>query len=602
MKRRHSRSGFWMAAIGLLAAGGAAACTRRPVGATPGQPSGTGGVGGQNATGPGLGGSGGLPGNGTGDTAGVGITMDGTPPAESSGVLVMRTLSNREYDHMLADLLGDTTAPAESGHAPSRDTPNAVGYVAPGSVSDPQVEFYRQTADGVVDRALQALAAGRTAGKLVIPCQTPADSSAELTCATQLVASFGREAYRRPVAVSEQDTLLNVFSSVRALGLTFTESIGAMVKVMIQSPNFLYHWEIGPTAPTVGADGLAPLTPWQLASRLASLLWETMPDDTLLQAAQSGQLATPAQVAAQVTRMLADDRAANGLFSFHAQWLFNFGVQPRDLAEPLKKSSPLYTDSVATSIDAELARFVSSIYAGDGTLESLFTAPYTYVNHDLAALYGVPDPGTSFAKAVLDPTERGGILTQTAFLATLAHDGEDDPVFRGLSIYLKVLCGSISSPHSTLPPVASMAKGTTRQSYEAQGAADCASSCHTMFEPAGFAFEHYDGIGSYRTTDLGQPVDSTGSLVTPAGATITFQNAMDLSKQLAQSPEVRACMDRQWTRYILGRAESSAEAGSMSMAYQKAAAKPGFSLRELLVSLLQSKAFMYRQPSSGETL
>ena len=205
-------------------------------------------------------------------------------------------------------------------------------------------------------------------------------------------------------------------------------------------------------------------------------------------------------------------------------------------------------------------------------------------------------------KTVVDPTERGGVFTQAAFLATLARDGQDDPVLRGLSIYLRVLCGSITSPHDTLPPVTLIANATTRQSYEALGAADCASSCHTIFDPAGFAFENYDGIGRYRATEAGQPVDSAGSLVTPAGATISFHDALDLSKQLAESAEARACVERQWTRYILGRAESSAEAASMALAYEKAAATPGFSLRDLLVSLLQSKAFMYRQPSAGESL
>ena len=75
-----------------------------------------------------------------------------------------------------------------------------------------------------------------------------------------------------------------------------------------------------------------------------------------------------------------------------------------------------------------------------------------------------------------------------------------------------------------------------------------------------------------------------------------------MSKQLAQSAEAQACIDCQWTRYILGRAEADAEAGSMSMAYQKAASTAGFSLRDMLSSLLQSKAFLYRQPSPGEAL
>ncbi|HVV16292.1 MAG TPA: DUF1592 domain-containing protein [Polyangia bacterium] len=591
---RDLRGVWWLTAIVMAA--GVTACSGS-FGGSAANKSGAGGTG-TSATGTGA-----TPADG-GVTQDVAIATTGTPPAEKAGVLMMRRLIYREYDHMLADLLGDTTAPAEGGWA--ADAPNAVGYVAPSSVADVQVDLYNQTANSVVDTAMQAVAAGKTAGKLStsLPstCRTPSGAAAETTCATQFITTFGLSAYRRPLADAEQSDLLTLFSTVRGLGLSFTASVGAVVKAMLQSPNFLYHWEIGPTTPKVGADGLVPLTSWQIASRLASALWETMPDDTLLQAAQSGQLSTPAQVSSQVTRMLADGRAANGLFSFHEQWLFQFGSQGRDLTQPLSKSSPLYTDAVASGIQTEFADFVTSVYAGDGTLQSLFTAPYAFVNKDLGAIYGVAGPATGFAKVSLDPAKRGGIFTQTAFLATMAGDSEDNPVYRGLSIYLKVLCGTVGQEPAVVPAVNFTPNGTTRQMFAAHGQSACAAMCHARFDPPGFAFENYDGLGQYRTTEAGQNVDSTGSFVTPGGATITFQNALDLSKQLAQSAEAQACVDRQWTRYLLGRAETDSEAGSMSVAYQKAAATTGFSVRDMLSSLLQSKAFLYRQPSPGEAL
>jgi hypothetical protein len=610
------RSSLFLLMAGLFSAGTLVACVGHiggsaetgTGGGTPGAggggpSSGSGGTNGGGATGGTTADGGGSnPTTGSGGTPGVAIVTTGTAPAESAGMLVMRRLTYREYDHMLADLLGDTTAPAEGGNAWSPDAPNAVGYVAPASVADLQVALYNQTANTVVETALQAVAAGKTAGKLSIPCKTPTTSAAETTCATQFITSFGLEAYRRPVASAEQTDLLALFTKVRGLGLSFNESIGAIVKSMIQSPNFLYHWEIGPTKPVVGSDGLVPLTPWQLASRLASTIWETTPDDTLLQAAQAGQLTTPAQVASQVTRMLADPRSANGLFYFNEQWLFNFGSQGRDLTQPLTKSSPLFTAAVAQGIATEFSDFVSSVYTGDGTLKSLFTAPYTYVNRDLGAIYGVTGPATGFAKVSLDATKRGGIFTQTAFLATLASDGADNPIYRGLSIYLKVLCGTMGSPPANVPAVTFIANGTTRQSYDAHGMSGCAAGCHNLFDPPGFSFENFDGNGSYRTTDANQPVDATGSFVTPANATIIFQNALDLSTQLAQSAEAQTCVDRQWTRFILGRSETAAESGSMSLAFQKAAATTGFSLRDLMATLIQSKAFMYRLPSPGEAI
>jgi Protein of unknown function (DUF1592)/Protein of unknown function (DUF1588)/Protein of unknown function (DUF1595)/Protein of unknown function (DUF1585) len=588
---------------GLLSTAAIAACTGT-IGIGDKVPtSGTGSVSGN----PGLGGVPGTP-SGVGgllDSRGytVPIATTGTPPAESAGTLVMRRLSYVEYDHMLADLLGDTTAPAEGGNAWSPDAPNAVGYVAPSSVADLQVDLYNQTADSVVDTAMKALAAGKPAGLLSIPCKTaPTTAAAETTCATQFITAFGLQAFRRPIATAEQTDLLALFTKVRGLGLSFNDSLGAVAKGMIQSPSFLYHWEIGPTKPVVGADGLVALTPWQVASRLASTLWQTMPDDTLIQAAQAGRLSTQADVTAQVTRMLSDARAANGLFNFHAQWLFNFGSQGRDLTQALTKSNPMFTPAAAQAVQTEFTMFLSSVYAGDGTLQSLFTAPYSFINHDLGAIYGVPGPATGFAKVALDPAQRGGIFTQTAFLATLANDGSDNPVYRGLSVYLKVLCGAVGSPPANVPAVTFKANGTTRQSYDAHGSSSCSMACHGLFDPPGFAFENYDGVGAYRTTDKGLPVDSTGTLVTPANGTVSFQNALDLFKQLAQSTEAQSCVDRQWTRFMMGRSETTAEAGSMALAFQKASATPGFSVRDLMTSLVTSKAFMFRAPSAGEAL
>jgi hypothetical protein len=609
------RSSFVIA--GLLSVGALAACTgqisnQKTGGAGSSQGQGSTGLGSGGTTGvtAGTGGTGVA--NATGGSAGTGSTLPPPPavlitttapfPAESAGTLPMRRLTLREYDHMLADLVGDTTAPAEGANAWSPDAPNAVLFVAPTSTPDLFVNLYNQTADTVVDTALAAIAAGKTAGKMSIPCTNPANTAAETTCATQFITTFGLSAYRRPIAAAEQTDLLTLFSTVRGLGQTFTQSIGAMVKGMLQSPNFLYHWEIGPTAPVVGSDGLVPLTSWQVASRLASSIWEAEPDTTLLTAAQAGTLNTPAAVTTQAMRMLADPRAANGLFYFHEQWLFEFGSQGRDLTTLLTKSNPLFTASAAAGVQTEFTQFLSSVYTGDGTLQTLFTAPYTFANHDLAAIYGVTGPATGFAQVQLNPAQRSGIFTQTAFLATMASDGIDNPVYRGLSIYLKVLCGAVGSPPAVVPAVNFIANGTTRQSYEAHGSSLCANACHGLFDPAGFAFENYDGIGAYRTTDANLPVDATGTFPTPGGATLAFQNAVDLSQQLAKSAEAQTCVDRQWTRYLLGRPETMAEAGSMDLAAQKANATAGYSLRDMVTSLLSSKALLYRLPSAGETL
>jgi hypothetical protein len=526
----------------------------------------------------------------------------------------MRRLTYREYDHMMTQLLGDTTSPASGADGWSPDTPAATGFLSPNSVASYHVVEYNQTASALVDKAIAALAAGQKTGKFVLPtgCSAPTTTQ-ETSCATKFITSFGLQAYRRPVAADEQTDLLALFSSVRATagaGLSFVDSIGALAKAMLQSPNFLYHWELGPTKPAVGSDGLVPLTPWQTASRLASALWESMPDDALFTAAQNGQLATASQIASQVTRMLADPQAAQSLYSFHLQWLFNMGFHVTDLAAVAAKPNSPLTAAAAAGLETEFTQFLSSVYAppGDGTLGTLYTAPYAFVNKDLAAIYGVAGPATGFAKVSLDPTQRAGIFTQVAFLAGIEDSVADNPIYRGLAIYTKALCGHIAGPPANVPSVNFMPGGTTRQAYEAHGLSACANSCHGLFDPPGFAFENYDGAGRYRSMDGSLPVDATGTFPSPllsagmGGTTFTFSNAVELAKQLAASAEAQSCVARQWTRYFLGRMEDQPDLGSLQVAYHAGAATPGFSLRDMLSSLLSSRAFLFRQPSAGEPL
>jgi len=534
----------------------------------------------------------------------VPISVTGPAIAESAGTLVMRRLTYREYDHIVAELLGDTTSPASGANPWSPDAPANTGFVSPNSVSSYHVVEYNQTADALVDAAVQALAAGQNTGKFVLPAGCTAPSDTQVTgCATQFITTFGLHAYRRPVSTDEQTDLLTLFSTVRKDdSFSFIDSIGAVTKAMLQSPNFLYHWELGPTKPVKGADGLIPLSQWQTASRLATSLWESMPDDTLLTAAQAGQLATPAQIVAQAQRMIADPRAAQSLYSFHLQWLFNMGFHVTDLGTISAKDNSLLTTAAAQGLQTEFTQFISSVYAppGDGTLNTLYTAPYAFVNKDLAAIYGVAGPDSGFAKVSLDPTQRAGIFTQVAFLAGIQDTIADNPVYRGLAIYTKALCGTMGAPPANVPGVNFTPGGTTRQAYDAHGSSACARACHSVFDPPGFAFENYDGIGQYRTTDNSLPVDASVTL-TLDGASQTVADARGLLGLLATSDETQACFTRQWFRYALGRLDSTDDASSVNTAGRTFKTATG-DIRELVVGLSTSRTFRYRTPATGEVL
>lgn len=528
----------------------------------------------------------------------TGAVMDPPKPGvisvESAGVMPLRRLTHREFSNTMAELLGDTTKP---GSKFEPDGPGPGGFEAPGTVAT-------ETARGYMEAAEALAAAALTGKKITIPCNAPADAAAETTCVTTLVKEFGAKAYRRDLLTSEVDDLVKLFQTAKTAGATFQEAVPAVVEAMLQSPNLLYHWELGdqPSVRDPENPALVALTADQLASRLSYFLWESPPDAALQMAAKSGQLATPEGLKAQAARLLTDDtRARRALYSFHKQWLHMDTL-----------------DDIELPLGQELENFVASVFvAGDGTLKSLLTAPYTFANASTAPEYGLTVNGSGFTQVQLDPTQRVGVLMQVPFLRT---NGNAAPVRRGLAVYKQLLCGSVPLPAGNIPMVEADTPDstlTTRERFAKHADLACATGCHAIFDPWGFALESFDSIGHYRTQEKGKPVDVTGlpqgadkviGGTTPKGAVIPFKNGIEMLTALSANEEVSWCTSRHWSRFMLGRMDGDADVGAMSNAYLAAAYQTdrltarAFSVKDFLVSIVGTKAFRYRTPSAGETL
>jgi hypothetical protein len=516
--------------------------------------------------------------------------------ASVPGTAPVRRLTKLEYDNTLHDLLGITMPASKTAGVEDTESGQA-GFVRGGSITGgDDVRNFMAASSQVLEAGL--------AGKLgmLLPCSpVPTAAAEQEACAKKFIDQFGKRAFRRPLTMREASLALDLYKAQRGpdVGGTFEEAIGDLVSAFIQSPQFLYHWELGAQNPLKDGN-LIRYNAYEIASRLSYLFWATMPDDKLMAAADANALTTPEQIALQAKRLLADSRAKAGLADFHLQWL-----EIGDLTKiPKDDTVTNYSPAVAQAMLNETRDFVSSVFQsdkGDGKLETLLTSTSTVADPSVAKIYGATMSGTGAQPLTLNPMQRAGILTQLSFLTARADTGDSHPVKRGDTFLRRLFCMELAVPTNLMiPPVADPVPGgaTTRQRFEMHKQPDCVG-CHNMIDPIGFAFESYDAIGAYRTKDQGKDIDTAGSVSLPSGTTLKFRDALDLTAQVAKLPEVQECVTNQWMRYMLGRREVDGEKPSLAVV-QDLFKRSGFDFRELLVGMTRTRSFTHRTASPGE--
>ncbi len=526
--------------------------------------------------------------SGTGGSSGTG----GAGDPNAAGVLPLRRLTSREYLNTARDLLGDSTLGAADVPGESDDlSNNAFPFRQPNVIG---------TLDaGNLQAAAEALATNiATKLSTVLPC-TPANAAAEAACATQFITTFGAKAYRRPLGTTEVNDLTTLYQTARStLSLDFNGAIDMLIEAMLQAPGFVYHWEMDPGA-AIKDGSVVQLGNYQVANRLSYFLWGTMPDQTLFAAAAAGQLATADGIQAQAERMLMDSKAKDMIADFIDDWLDVNVISSRP-KDPNIYS--MWNQDLATDMENEFRSYGSGAVLGTGLFSDLLTGPNSSVNQALATIYGVTGvTGTTPQPVTFDSTQRGGLLTLAGFLTVTGATDGSSPVRRGHAVLTRLLCNVLPNPPANVPPPKPPTAGlTTRQRFLEHDQNACTGSCHSAMDPIGFGFEHYDGVGEYRTTDQSLPVDASGSIVLD-GQTQTFTDALGLASMLAQSPQVQECFATQWMRYALNRWDTSADLASIQGATSTFQAG-GLNMRDLIAAVATSRTFRYRTPGAGEIL
>jgi hypothetical protein len=391
---------------------------------------------------------------------------------------------------------------------------------------------------------------GDTPSRRRILLCTPSGEVDALPCATRILTSLTRRAYRRPVTPADLASPLKFYRQGSAAG-GFEGGIEMALRAVLVSPEFLFRVEQDPLK--VRPNNAYRVSALELASRLSFFLWSSIPDDELLDAAVSGRLATSAGLEKQTRRMLADERSRALVDNFAGQWLY---LRNLDSAHPDMRLFAGFDDNLRQAFRKETELFFNSVAREDRSVLELLSANYTFLNQRLAEHYGVPNVyGSRFRRVTFPPdSPRGGLLGQGSVLTVTSYATRTSPVQRGKWILANLLGIPPPPPPATVPPLTEhegVGKTVTMRERMAEHRANPAcAGCHQLMDPVGFSLENYDAVGRWRTAEDGQRIDASGGL--PDGG--KFEGVAGLRRALLARPDVFArTFAEKLLTYALGR-------------------------------------------------
>jgi hypothetical protein len=373
------------------------------------------------------------------------------------------------------------------------------------------------------------------------PClgQSPVTAA----CGQMFVTNYGAKLFRRAVTSAEATSYAGFLTSQIMAGDPVATAVASTLQVMIMSPNFAFRTELGNSQP-----GTVNLTNDEIASLLSYSIADVPPDAQL----SSAQLSDPAVRTAQAERLAALPGAKTKLNDFWSEYLA-IGDKPT-------------TVGIDQSMWTEATTFFSKVvWDNSGTLNDLLTAPYTWADKTVAAVYGTTQPDAT-GKLMLDPTQRAGFLTSASMLSqTSAPSQAATVIHRGLLVRERVLCQIPPPPPASVVPDPTKIQtlgpnATARQNYNqfTMDHTDC-NACHSFFQPLGLAFELYDATGKYRSqypAPISQPIDPSGMLTSAGDAAGNYADAVGMAKMLGGSKMAQYCLSLQFAEYALGRSVS----------------------------------------------
>jgi hypothetical protein len=513
--------------------------------------------------------------------------------ASQAGPPTFRRLSEDQYKRSIAQIFGDDINVPGRFEPPVREE----GLLAIGEshvvVTPSGLEQYALRAREI---SSQVLDEKHRAKFVTCPSQPAAEFNQ--ACATQFFDNYGRQLLRRPLTAAERANVLRLAREAAAKSGDFYTGLGSGLGSLLVSPAFVFRMETTEADPA--HPGARRLDAFSLATRISFLLWDAPPDEALLDAAADGSLHTEAGLDRQVDRMLASPRLEEGVRAFFADMLAydQFAGLSKDA-----KLYPIFNPQLRDDAEEQSMRtIVDHLLVQNADYRDLFTTKKTYLSRSLGALYGVRVDARAFGgwMPYTFPVDSpvSGLLTFPAFLMLdPSHEGRSSPTIRGKMVRENLLCQTVPLPPANVDfnlvqDVNDPLHKTARDRLSAHNDSPICAGCHKITDPIGLSLENYTPVGSYRVEENGVTIDASGEFEGK-----TYNNGIELSKLLRNSPTAPNCVVQRVVEYGVGRKLSPGEEAWLEPLGQKFA-QNGYRFRALLRQVATSPSFQAVAPTT----
>jgi hypothetical protein len=412
-----------------------------------------------------------------------------------------------------------------------------------------------------------------------------------------------RRAFRRPVDPATLDRFTKFAEGQLASGASFEDTMRTMVGAVLGMPDFLYSYEtLDKEQSDLESRGRQRVNDFELASRLAQFIWSSIPDDTLLDLAESGTLSNPETLSTQIDRMMDDVRSSRFCDNFPAQWL-QLDRLITSIPDP-KKFPYFYYNGYRTSLHmmSEPLLLFETVYIEDRSIVDLLDPKFTWQSEMLRQNYEGKSQGGHdvqvqlFKRVSLDDPRRGGVITNAAIMTMTSTPTRTQPITRGAWVNAVIFNDPPEPPPADVPPLPEvdreeLEKLTIRERLAVhRKRADCAG-CHNKIDPLGFALENYGPTGVWRDKyENGREVDVSGVLFNQH----TFKTVVEFKSLIIKEKQrfVRGFVSHILS-YALSRELGPADSPALDDMTAKAMAGKD-QMRAVLKSVAMSEPFLHK--------